>query len=74
METINHPNHYTSKSKESIEVIRIMTENLEPFQAYCMGNIIKYLYRFEDKNGKEDLMKAKKYIDFMIGGSNDTSN
>jgi hypothetical protein len=71
METVNHPNHYTSKSKESIEVIRIMTENLEPFQAYCMGNIIKYLYRFEDKNGQEDLMKAKKYIEFMLEEDNE---
>ena len=65
-ETVNHPNHYTSKSMESSEVIRVMTENLKPFDAYCMGNIIKYLYRFENKHGQEDLMKARKYIEFML--------
>lgn len=65
-ETVNHPNHYTSKSMESIEVIRVMTQNLKPFDAYCMGNIIKYLYRFDNKSGQEDLMKARKYIEFML--------
>ena len=65
-ETVNHPNHYTTKSMESIEVIRVMTENLKPFDAYCIGNALKYLYRFENKNGQEDLKKAKKYIEFML--------
>jgi hypothetical protein len=55
---------------ESIEVIRVMTQNLKPFDAYCMGNIIKYLYRFENKNGQEDLMKARKYIEFMLEEDN----
>ena len=27
--------------------------------------VLKYLYRFEDKNGAEDLDKAKNFIDFM---------
>lgn len=63
---VNAPNHYNSKSMESIDVIKVMTENLDPFAGYCMGNIIKYLYRYENKGGLEDLRKAKKYIDFLI--------
>ena len=76
MEKVNSPNHYTSKSLEAIKVIAVMVENLDPFEAYCMGNIIKYLYRYEEKNGIEDLEKAKKHIDLMIEerGSNDFSD
>lgn len=65
MDKINHPNHYTTKSMESIEVIKVMTENLSGFAGYCMGNVIKYLYRFENKGGIEDLKKANKYIEFL---------
>lgn len=65
MDKINHPDHYRSKSMESIEVIEVMTENLSGFAGYCMGNVIKYLYRFEGKGGTEDLRKAGKYIEFL---------
>lgn len=30
------------------------------------GNIIKYVSRFREKNGKEDLLKAKQSIDELI--------
>lgn len=33
---------------------------------FCEGNIIKYVCRHRTKNGKEDLLKAKQYIDFLI--------
>lgn len=33
---------------------------------YEEGNVLKYLLRFKHKNGKEDLLKAKRYIDFII--------
>jgi hypothetical protein len=31
-----------------------------------VGNIIKYISRFENKNGLEDLLKARKYLDILI--------
>jgi hypothetical protein len=31
-----------------------------------IGNVIKYVSRYENKNGLEDLLKAKKYIDMLI--------
>jgi hypothetical protein len=34
--------------------------------SFCQGNAIKYIFRYKDKNGIEDLEKAKHYIDFMI--------
>lgn len=33
---------------------------------YCQANAIKYICRHEHKNGKEDLEKAKHYIDLLI--------
>ena len=33
---------------------------------YCQANAIKYICRHESKNGKQDLEKAKHYIDLLI--------
>jgi hypothetical protein len=33
---------------------------------YCESNVIKYVCRHEFKNGKEDLEKARHYIDLLI--------
>ena len=64
---VNHPNHYTYKSKECKDIIEVMAEGLEGSQAYYIGAIIKYLYRFPKKNNPiQDLEKAKTYIDMII--------
>ena len=34
--------------------------------SYLQGNVIKYISRYKNKNGKEDLEKAKHYIDLII--------
>lgn len=39
---------------------------------YFAGNVVKYVSRYKDKNGIEDLKKAKHYLEKMIeleGGS-----
>jgi hypothetical protein len=33
---------------------------------FCEGNIIKYISRYKNKNGVEDLMKAKHYIELLM--------
>lgn len=33
---------------------------------FCQGNIIKYVTRYKNKNGIEDLRKAKHYIELLI--------
>jgi predicted ABC-type exoprotein transport system permease subunit len=33
---------------------------------YISGNIVKYVARFRDKNGLEDLYKARHYLDKLI--------
>ncbi len=61
------PQHYKTKSMECREVIKVMTEGLTGEDAYYMGNVMKYLYRYADKNGTEDLDKAITYIGFLKG-------
>jgi len=33
---------------------------------YLAGNVIKYVCRYKDKNGIEDLRKARHYLDKLI--------
>jgi hypothetical protein len=33
---------------------------------FCEGNAIKYLVRWREKGGKQDLLKAKHYIDLLL--------
>lgn len=34
--------------------------------SFIQGNVIKYIMRYKDKSGIEDLKKAKHYIDLLI--------
>ena len=61
------PQHYKTKSMECRDIIKVMTEGLTGADAYYMGNVLKYLYRYADKNGTEDLNKAITYIGFLKG-------
>jgi hypothetical protein len=60
-----NPDHYKSKSKETIERLQ---DNLTQgeFKGYLKGNILKYLDRYEHKNGVEDLSKAQWYLNKLI--------
>lgn len=33
---------------------------------HCQSNVVKYITRFRDKGGLEDLKKARHYIDLLI--------
>ena len=64
MDKIN-PEHYKNGSIECIDAIQsAMSE--KAFSGYLKGNILKYMWRYEKKNGKEDLEKARWYIDDLI--------
>tara|TARA_B110000003_G_C16569412_1_gene503686 strand:+ start:757 stop:1005 length:249 start_codon:yes stop_codon:yes gene_type:complete len=34
--------------------------------SYLQGNVIKYVTRYKDKNGLQDLEKAKHYVEMLI--------
>ena len=65
-DNVNHPAHYTSGGIECIDAIEAATEGLEAGEAYCIGNAIKYLWRWKKKGGVEDLAKAIWYIQRVI--------
>ena len=63
---IHHPDHYTWKGVECKDVIETMVTGLSGIEAYYMGNIIKYLYRYPKKGTLEtDLAKAAQYMAFL---------
>lgn len=63
-DNVNHPPHYTKSEIQCIDAIRSATG--EGYQYYLQGNIIKYIWRYRDKNGVEDLNKAKWYLKRLI--------
>lgn len=46
-----------------IQPIEYIVKNDIPYRE---GNIIKYVTRYKNKNGKEDLLKAKHYLEMLI--------
>ncbi|WP_436870278.1 DUF3310 domain-containing protein [Staphylococcus shinii] len=62
-DTVNHPSHYNYGDIEVIDFIEQVTKHYNPNVAYHIGNVIKYLSRSPHKNGKEDVEKAKWYIE-----------
>lgn len=61
-DNVNNPKHYAMASKHLV---------LEPIDicekySFCQGNAIKYLLRYENKNGVEDLKKALWYLNKII--------
>ena len=67
-DTVQHPSHYTQGGIECIEAIRA-SMTADGFCDYCKGNIIKYIWRWRDKGGVEDLKKASVYLDWLINAA-----
>ena len=59
---INHPSHYTYGEIEIMDFIEQVTKDYKPELAFAIGNAIKYISRANRKNGKEDLDKARWYL------------
>jgi len=58
IDNVNRPKHYTQQPHECIE----FAEHL----GFCLGNAFKYVWRFGQKNGTEDLKKARWYLNRVI--------
>jgi hypothetical protein len=63
---VNSPSHYAQGGIESIEAIEASMSG-QAFKGFLKGNCQKYLWRYEHKNGKEDLLKCQWYLDRLIG-------
>lgn len=65
MSNVEHPKHYQlSIDIEVLDVINLVLDNEEIGNSNCfyLGNVIKYLFRAEQKNGLEDYKKALYYF------------
>ena len=64
---VTHPSHYQSKTGlEVIDVIEAFTDGLVGIEATDTGNVIKYICRWNHKNGLQDLKKCRWYLDHLI--------
>lgn len=66
VDMVNHPSHYTQGGIECIDALKAATVSKTGIEAVCTANAIKYLWRYEEKNGIEDVKKARWYIDRLI--------
>jgi len=69
-DNVNNPKHYRQGKVECIDAIESAL-GPEQFKGYLRGNLLKYLWRTEHKNGLEDLKKAQWYLDRLISLNDD---
>lgn len=65
LDNVEHPSHYCRGGIECIDAIEASLGKDE-FTGFLRGNIIKYIWRYKDKNGLEDLKKAQWYLNKLI--------
>lgn len=66
-DNIISPNHYISdKGFEVFDVQEAYIHDLKGMSASYWCNVVKYILRFQMKNGVEDLKKAKYYLEKLI--------
>lgn len=63
-DAVNHPSHYCKNGLECIDVIKSELTP-EQYKGYLYGNVLKYMWRWQDKNGLEDLKKAAHYLEWL---------
>lgn len=64
-DAVNCPAHYTGGDIECIDAIKAaMTMN--EYLGFLRGNTIKYIWRFREKGGVQDLQKAEWYLSRLI--------
>ena len=63
--TNTNPDHYkTDDGIECIDALRCSAKNV--LKGFAKANVLKYCWRYKDKGGKEDLEKAKVYMQWLL--------
>ena len=65
-DNVNSPSHYTQAGIECIDAITAAVSGKSGIEAVCVANVIKYLWRYELKNGLEDVKKAQWYLNRLV--------
>lgn len=64
---VNKPSHYQGKfNMEVFDVIENFCWGLFGLNMFLFGNIVKYVLRFQKKDGIKDLKKARRNLDLLI--------
>ncbi|MCM1236028.1 MAG: DUF3310 domain-containing protein [Ruminococcus flavefaciens] len=75
MNNVNHPSHYNQGKYECIDVM-LDVFSADAVKDFCICNVFKYIWRYRDKNGAEDMEKAlfylKKWVELNGGNVGDT--
>lgn len=64
-DAVNNPSHYSDSTIECIDAMEAMLSPQE-FIGYLRGNMFKYQWRYQKKNGIEDLQKSEWYLKKLI--------
>lgn len=66
-DNVNSPSHYTqANGLECIDAITAAVSGKSGIEAVCVANVTKYLWRYELKNGVEDVKKAQWYLNRLV--------
>lgn len=65
-DSVNHPKHYNISGINCSCGRQIECIDVSRNYGFNIGNVIKYLWRYEHKNGLEDLRKAQWYLNDEI--------
>ena len=65
-DNVNSPSHYTQAGIECIDAITAAVSVKSGIEAVCVANVIKFLWRYELKNGVEDVKKAQWYLNRLV--------
>lgn len=65
IDMVNNPPHYTQGGIECIDAMEA-AYGTEAVIMFCMCNAFKYQWRFNAKNGREDILKCQWYQNKMV--------
>lgn len=73
MNNVNHPSHYCKPGRKECIDEMLDLFGVEAVRDFCLLNRHKYQYRYDLKNGAEDLQKADNYekIYLDLGGNSE---
>jgi Protein of unknwon function (DUF3310) len=65
-DAVDRPAHYTQGSIECIDATEAAVAGLSGMDAVLTAQVMKYIWRWKNKNGTEDLQKARWYLQRLI--------
>lgn len=67
-DTVNHPSHYKLGNHEVKDIVSLVADKYHKGSvAHNIASALEYQMRAPEKNGLEDIKKARKCLDFAIG-------